>query len=225
MENQRQNEIAKAQSVLQTSKTEYERNVKIARIEADKAAAVRDAELQKDVEMKRALVEQEKLRADTFAKAKIGAESTVTEADAALYKAQKEADAKLYQQEKSAQGIRAVYEAQASGIASLTSAFGGSSQVALQYLMLEKGLYQELAASNAEAIRGLNPKITVWNTGSGDHGGSDSFKAVRDVFQALPPLLTTINDQTGVAPPAWLAQLPPTSTTSNAPVSSLTSEK
>ena len=32
----------------------------------------------------------------------------------------------------------------------------------MQYLMLEKGLYVDLAKANGEAIRGLGPKITVW---------------------------------------------------------------
>jgi flotillin len=28
-------------------------------------------------------------------------------------------------------------------------------------------------------------------------------------MQSLPPLFSTIHDQTGISPPAWLAQLPP----------------
>lgn len=72
--------------------------------------------------------------------------------------------------------------------------------------MLEKGLYQELAKCNAEAIKGLEPKITVWNTGGSD--SSDGGKAIRDIFQSLPPLLSTINEQTGISPPSWMAKMP-----------------
>lgn len=31
---------------------------------------------------------------------------------------------------------------------------------------------------------------------------------VRDIMQNLPPLLSTIHDQTGIAPPSWVAQMP-----------------
>lgn len=99
-----------------------------------------------------------------------------------------------------------MYDAQASGIQQIHSAFKGDNSALLQYLMLEKGLYQELAKANAEAIRGLEPKITVWNTGSGNDG-NDSGKAIRDIFQSLPPLLSTINEQTGILPPSWLAKM------------------
>jgi flotillin len=32
--------------------------------------------------------------------------------------------------------------------------------------MIEKGVYTQLAKANAEAVRGLNPKMTIWNTGA-----------------------------------------------------------
>ncbi|MCV5926491.1 hypothetical protein OFO11_31860, partial [Escherichia coli] len=60
---------------------------------------------------------------------------------------------------------------------------------------------------NAKAIQGLNPKITVWNT-TGAQQGNDASKPFRDIFTALPPLLTTIQEQTGIKPPQWLAQMP-----------------
>jgi flotillin len=87
----------------------------------------------------------------------------------------------------------------------------------MQFLMLEKGLYQDLAKINAEAINGLQPKstfyyitvVSVWNTGTGGEGsGFDAGKPIRDIFQCLPPLLSTIQEQTGMNPPAWLGSLP-----------------
>lgn len=32
---------------------------------------------------------------------------------------------------------------------------------------------------------------------------------MRDIMQNLPPLLSTIHEQTGIAPPSWVAQMPP----------------
>jgi flotillin len=79
--------------------------------------------------------------------------------------------------------------------------------------MLEKGLYQQLAAENAKAIQGLQPKFNIWTTGDGNAG--DASKPLRNVFQTLPPLLTTIQEQTGIQPPSWLAQMPTANPPSN----------
>ncbi|KAJ1330610.1 hypothetical protein BSLG_009062 [Batrachochytrium salamandrivorans] len=205
-ENTRKIEIAKAESALETEQTRYANDVSIAKIEAEKHQAMRNAELEREVESRRALVMQETARAETLSKAKVEAETIAALADAAFYKAKVEADAQLYTETKAAEAIRAKYSAQAEGIAQLTAAFGGDAGATMQYLMLERGTYESLAKANADAIRGLAPKMTVWNTG-GDAGGLDAGKPIRDIFQTLPPLLSTINDQTGVAPPSWLATL------------------
>ena len=72
--------------------------------------------------------------------------------------------------------------------------------------MIEKDVYVNLAKANATAIHGLQPKINVWNTGSSD--GADSGAPIRNLFQALPPLFSTIHDQTGMSPPAWMGFQP-----------------
>lgn len=69
--------------------------------------------------------------------------------------------------------------------------------------MLEKGTYEKLAQTNADAVRGMQPKITVWHTG-GDTSSGDVTKPISDIMRSLPPLLTTIHDQTGVKPADWL---------------------
>jgi len=79
----------------------------------------------------------------------------------------------------------------------------------MQYLMLTHGTYERLADANASAIKGLQPKINVWNTGSaGGDAAADPTAPIRNLFQSLPPLLSTIHDQTGMQPPSWLAQMP-----------------
>lgn len=75
--------------------------------------------------------------------------------------------------------------------------------------MIEKGVYTDLAKANAEAVRGLNPKMTIWNTGSqaGGKGGEGSnqggIDSIRNMYQMLPPLMSTINEQTGITLPEW----------------------
>ncbi|KAI8911575.1 hypothetical protein EDD86DRAFT_245857 [Gorgonomyces haynaldii] len=198
--------VFSAESKLAVEKTNFDNQVALAKIEADKKAQMRDADLQRELEVKRAMVLQEKERAEKLSLAMVEKEKIQTLADAALYKAKTEADAALYKKQKQAEAELVMLQAQAQGLHALGAAFGGDSKALLQYLMLEKGLYQDLAKANAEAIKGLEPKITVWNTGSGE--GQDAGKAIRDIFQTLPPLFTTINEQTGIAPPQWMAQMP-----------------
>ena len=76
----------------------------------------------------------------------------------------------------------------------------------LQLLMLENNTYEKLAKANATAINGLQPKISVWNTGSEVAG--DASSPIRGLFQNLPPLLSTIQEQTGIMPPSWMVQMP-----------------
>lgn len=78
----------------------------------------------------------------------------------------------------------------------------------MQYLMLTNGTYERLADANAKAIKGLEPRINVWNTGAQAEGVADPTAPIRNLFQSLPPLLSTIHDQTGMSPPSWLAQMP-----------------
>ncbi|KAF7560826.1 hypothetical protein G7046_g3332 [Stylonectria norvegica] len=126
---------------------------------------------------------------------------TRNDAEAWNYATQQKADAELVQKLKEAEGINAMADA----YGKLSHAFGGPAGL-LQYMMIEKGTYVELAKANADAIRGLEPKISVWNTGSQGQGqgqGSDATDTMRNVYQMLPPLMTTINEQTGITLPEW----------------------
>ena len=90
----------------------------------------------------------------------------------------------------------------------MSTAFGGPDGL-IKWLMIERGTYVELAKANGDAIRGLEPKISVWNTGSNGQGGAgqggqqDPAETIRGVYQMLPPLMTTINEQTGITLPEW----------------------
>ncbi|KAG6017789.1 hypothetical protein E4U43_008666 [Claviceps pusilla] len=235
-------ERAQAEAQLNTRQTMLNRDVDIARVEAQRALESKDEELKKQVELKRAAAEVERLRARDVVKATIARESKQQAADAAAYEvaadararqeanqrmadadvyktrvdaeadnyaAQKHAEARAISQIKEAEGIAAMADA----YAKLSTAFGGPAGL-IQYMMIEKGTYIELAKANAEAIRGLQPKISVWNTGGGNGsnghngsgemgGGGDAAAAMRNVYQMLPPLMTTIQEQTGITLPEW----------------------
>ena len=195
------------------------RDVDIARIQAQRATESRDEDLKKEVEMKRAAAELERLRATDVVKASIQREATQQAADASAYRTRQEAEADAHANGVSAGATLAATLKQAEGLSAMAEAYAsmgrafGGPQGLLQYLMIEKGTYVELARANAEAIRGLEPKISVWSTGASDGAGTgdaggrggaqDPTATLRNVYQMLPPLMTTINDQTGITLPEW----------------------
>lgn len=128
-----------------------------------------------------------------------GAYKTRNDAEAWNYAAQQRAEADLVQKMKEAEGISAMADA----YGKLSHAFGGPAGL-LQYMMIEKGTYVELAKANASAVKGMAPKVSVWNTGAQGQGqSSDPADTMRNVYQMLPPLMSTINEQTGITLPEW----------------------
>ncbi|APA15510.1 hypothetical protein SS1G_13459 [Sclerotinia sclerotiorum 1980 UF-70] len=308
---ERDSEKARAEATLATRKTTYNRDVNVAQIEATRATEVRDEELRRDVEVKRAQTELERLRASDVVKATILREAKQQAADAKNYEEQarsnaefysqqkladaranaeqkaadakvysekqaaiakanseqKAADAKVYSEQKAADAraykektraefefyseqkaaeakaykIKIEAEAQyiaearaadaallraqkeAAGMSAMAVAYAdmskamGGPQGLIQYLMIERGTYQELAKANAEAVRGLNPKMTIWNTGAQSGGAGNAIAgssegqginmggldSIRNLYQMLPPLMSTIHDQTGMTLPEW----------------------
>ncbi|GAB7348368.1 hypothetical protein MBLNU459_g6807t1 [Dothideomycetes sp. NU459] len=134
------------------------------------------------------------------------------EAQADFQARQREAEANLFSRQREAEANYIARSKEAAGLLELAKAYGalgevfGGPQGLMQYMMLESGVYEKLANANARAVQGLNPKINVWTTGNQD--GADPSAPIRNIFQNLPPLLSTIQDQTGMTPPAWLAQMP-----------------
>ncbi|KAG9643773.1 flotillin domain protein, partial [Aureobasidium melanogenum] len=268
-ETERKIEKAMAESRFKSQEIDIERKLNIERIQAERAAELRDADLQKGVQESKALMELERMRATTVTKAKVAKESAAEEADAQLYKARqaaeahafqqsKTADLELYTTEKQAEGhyhkkqreteakflqdskaadaslyrkqqdalgdfeikkaeAEALYirhEREAAGIIQLATAYEklgnvlGGPQGVRDWMMLQNNIPVQLAKANAEAIRGLQPKINVWTTGAQDSAAVDSFAPIKNIMQSLPPLFSTIQDQTGMLPPTWLAQMP-----------------
>lgn len=124
------------------------------------------------------------------------------EAQAMFIAREREAEANFIARKKEAEGLTEM----AAAYARLSDVLGGP-QGLMQFLMLQNNTYEKLANANAGAIRGLQPKINVWTTGAS--GEADSTAPIRNLFQSLPPLLSTIQDQTGITAPSWLAQMPP----------------
>ena len=116
------------------------------------------------------------------------AEARERDAEATYFAKMKEAEASYLAQKKEAEGLMEMSKA----YGALADVMGGP-QGLMQFLMLQNNTYEKLAAQNAKAINGLQPKINVWNTGNQE--GVDSTAPIRNLFQSLPPLLSTIQDQ------------------------------
>ncbi|MBA0740027.1 hypothetical protein Gogos_013250 [Gossypium gossypioides] len=239
-ENQREAEIAEANADLAKKKASWAKEAQVAEVESAKAVALREAELQREVERMNALTRTEKLKAEFLSQASVEYDTKVQEANWELYQKQKQAEAILYEKEKEAAGQKAIADAafygrqrvadvelyakqkeaeglmalaQAQGVylRTLLEALGGNYAALRDYLMINGGMFQEIAKINAEAVRGLQPKISIWTNGGGeaiDGNGSNAMKEVAGVYRMLPPLFKTVHEQTGMLPPPWMGTLP-----------------
>ncbi|PWA34693.1 band 7 domain, Flotillin family [Artemisia annua] len=130
-------------------------------------------------------------------------------AEAAFYARQKVADGELYAKQKEAEGLVAIAQAQGVDMSKLMGALGGNYAAVRDYLMINGGMYQELAKINGEAVKGLEPKISIWTgaNGSGEGGDGGAMKEVAGVYKMLAPLLDTVHEQTKYVPPSWLGTI------------------
>ncbi len=203
VENSRQQDIIKSSAELEKIRAEQDLIIKQAKIRAEQEALSLKMTLERDVESKRLEMETERQRAEELSKARVQAEKSIKEAQGDADSRKIRAEAELFAKQKEAEGIQALYEAQARGLQQVVGAFGGDSRALLSYTMLEKGIYEKLAQSNAEAIRGLNPKITVWTDNP-----ANSMDTISKLGKTLIPMIDTIQDQTGYTLPDWMIKKP-----------------
>ncbi|XP_022765999.1 flotillin-like protein 4 [Durio zibethinus] len=237
-ENQREAELAEANADLAKKKAGWAKEAQVAEVEASKAVALRETELQREVERMNALTRTEKLKAEYLSQASVEYDTKVQEANWELYQKQKQAEAILYEKEKEAaaqkaiadatfygrqraadvelyakqkeaEGLMALAQAQGVYLRTLLDALGGNYAALRDYLMINGGLFQEIAKINADAVRGLQPRISIWTNGGEamDGNGNNAMKEVAGVYRMLPPLFKTVHEQTGMLPPPWMGTL------------------
>lgn len=234
-ENERDADVAEANAELSKRKSEWGQQANLAEVEGQKVVLLREAQLQKEVEEKNSLAQTERLRGVHLSKASVEYEVKVLEANWELYKKQKEAEALLYATQKAseaqkisadanlysqkraadaalytkrleAEGLIAMAEAHGTFISILLKALGGNYGALRDYLLITRGIFQELARINAEAVRGMRPNISVWTSGGDCDGGGDggaAMKVIASVYDMLPPLFKTVEEQTALVQPVW----------------------
>ncbi|GAA0159856.1 hypothetical protein LIER_16543 [Lithospermum erythrorhizon] len=191
---------------------------KMGQVEAEKSVAIHEAELQKLVETMNALTKYEikvhEANLELYKK-HMNVEAQRMSADAQLYSRQQEAEAELFAKRKET-------EAKDYHVRTLLSSLGGNYNALRDLMMIDGGLFQDLARTNAQALDGLQPKISIWRNGDGGssenvlEGGSvgAAVKEVASVYRALPPLFQAVHEQTGIQPSSWLGGLTNAATTS-----------
>ncbi|KAL2525739.1 Flotillin-like protein 2 [Abeliophyllum distichum] len=140
------------------------------------------------------------------------AEAQKAAADATFYGRQQIVDGELYAKKKEAEGLIAIAQAQGIYLRTLLDSLGGNYAALRNYLMISGGMFQEMAKINGKAVRGLQPKISIWTNGGGEAtdgagGENNAMKEIAGVYRMLPPLFKTVNEQTGKSPTAWMGTL------------------
>lgn len=218
IENERDQAIAETTKDLEVAKAHYARDTELARIEAQMKAKMREIDMQRDVEESRVRQEMQTSRAKDLVKATVDAESRVAQAqgefgsksklaDAELYVMNTQAEAKkrmadadVYAEQKRAEGLSAVYQAEANGVQQILQACEGNAALYQFKLAVSSNLYPQLAAENAKAIHGLQPKINIWNTGNGG-AEHNTYKSIQDIVRMIPPMMDVLNTQTDLKLP------------------------
>ncbi|KAH7283128.1 hypothetical protein KP509_35G062600 [Ceratopteris richardii] len=231
-------EVAKIQSVnaakMREAELQRELQIRYAETEMERLRAsevvpatinyekkVQDAKaqlVQRQQAAEAALFEQQRQSDAITYNAQRTAEARKQAADAEAYAIMKAADARLYETQRQAEGLIAMAEAKAAMVGKLLKQLGGDYRSLHDFLLLDRGIYQDMARLNAEAIKGLSPKISIWDTNSHPHGDGDenglagfssnALGQFSHIYKSLPPLLTTVQEQTGITPSTFIATLP-----------------
>ncbi|CAN6547047.1 unnamed protein product [Malus baccata var. baccata] len=206
--NQARVNVAKTKKKGEIYKVEREAGVDATQVkvfENMREAEIAEADLQKEVEKMNALTRMEKLKGELLTEA-----SVEYETKARLYARQQAADAEYFAKKREVQGLMALGQAQGTYPCSLLDAVRGNYAAVRDFLMINNGMFQQVAQINDDAVCSLQPKISSWTTNGAkgsDGDANGAFKKVASVYKALPPLFTTVNEQTGMLPPPWLGTL------------------
>ena len=100
------------------------------------------------------------------------AEARKAQADAKFFEQKMAEDAKLYAKQKEAESLALLGRAKTEYAASMLQALGGNYHALRDYLMIDGGVYAEMARINAGAVNGMQPKISIWSNGGGADGAA-----------------------------------------------------
>lgn len=203
IENETKQKIAESQMQLNVKQAEMERLGRIAQITAQKEIEIAKIELMEQT-LRNQELSKAKIDAEVQIKKSEGEKKTIEiDADAKLYAQKMEtesrklaADAELYTQQKNAEGIFAVYQAQSKGLQNMLQAMNGDVNALLRIRGIDTHLYENLAKEASNAVRGMAPKINVWNTGNQEKNSISNI--LTGLVSGIPPMLDVLQSQTDI---------------------------
>ncbi|MHC5063920.1 MAG: flotillin family protein [Planctomycetota bacterium] len=206
-ENQAKAQIADANATLHVKEAEAFQLYETKKREAD--AAVREAQYVAESRTAEALAEkiEKEKRAELEAVAKAEKAKQIVDAEALAQQkridADAEAAAKFALLEAQARGEYEILAKKAEGLRLIVEHCGGA-QEAFQLLMLEQ--LPQLSETAATAISNIKfDKVVVWDGGGDANGSTSGF--LRNMANALPPMLHMMRDVGGVEMPEFLGKL------------------
>ncbi len=206
---QQEAEAIQGENLAKADIANAEAQLAIKQAEAKQKGEVAQRQAQAQIEKARYLAEQERLRAEEVVREEIDKQKVVIGAQAWAAKlreeAQGQADATLAKYEAEAKGIRQVLDSKAAGYQALVNSCSGDARAAATLLMIEK--LEDIVAKQVEAIKNIKiDKVTVWDTGGGEQGGSSTANFLANMIKSIPPL-QDVASMAGVELPQYLGKM------------------
>ncbi len=188
---------------------EADANLAIKQAEAQKKGEVAKREAEVEIQKVQYLAEQERLNAEEVVRQETEKRKIEIAAEAMAEKSRREAkgeaDAILLKYEAEARGIKQVLESKASGYLDLVKSCNGDAKSAATLLMTEK--IEDIVTLQVEAIKNLKiDKVTVWDAGKSENGGTTTSTFLAGLIKSLPPL-HDVAEMAGLELPKYLGEI------------------
>ena len=164
-ENKRSEEISISEGDLQEAIAAARQRKEVADIESNMAVRSIESDLQQQVEIIRQRQTLEQLRADRLGQTKVEAEQQIVWAEGQSQSKRVLADAILHKEVAESSGMFANLSSHGKGLSQIMDAAGQDASVVKFYLALDSGVLEKLAVEQANALQGMKPNISIWNTG------------------------------------------------------------
>lgn len=190
--------------------TNNARELEMAKIAAHQETETNRIIVETNLNIAKQTQELEHLRSKNIIIATAETESTIKFAEAEATAIRIRADANLYTKMREAEGIQAALEASAAGLQRISDVSAGNPELAFFHMALEHGVFDKdgfftkMAEKQAHAIKDMNPKINIWNTGSNT---DDYTKVFTNLAKTIPPIFDVIQDQTQIKMPDFLSKM------------------
>ncbi len=164
-------------------------------------ASILRIQLEREVESKNLSTNLERQRADELSRILVDNEIKIKNAETEADTKMKLADAEFYQQRKLAEGKQINYEVDAEGLTKLLLSFNSNTRDFVIYQMIKSGTLEKLALSNADALKGMSPSLTVVG-GS----GKEVIENITNIASVIAPAVKNLENLSGYQLPEWLGK-------------------